>query len=371
MHKNTKRLLIATGIFPPSIGGPATYAKMLEDELPRYGVTPTVLAFDRLLHLPKGIRHLVYFWRLYKLAKDTDLIYAQDPISVGVPALFVSYLLAKPLYLRVPGDYAWEQACQRYGVTDLLDIFLERRDYPSAVMRLRRLEKKVANSASRIIVPSNYLKNVVLKWGIREDKISVVANSFDGSVPSESKMVLRSELGLKTKTIISAGRMVPWKGFATLISGLSGLLKEQNISFLIVGTGPDEIALKSLVKNLELENNVTFLGSLDRIDLMRYLKASDTFVLNTAYEGFSHQILEAMMCGTPVVTTSVGGNGELIDDGVHGFLLPLNDMEMFKERIKTLLNDPNLAEAMGLKAHERATLFTKNTALERLVSLLP
>ena len=77
------------------------------------------------------------------------------------------------------------------------------------------------------------------------------------------------------------------------------------------------------------------------------------------------------MCGTPVVTTSVGGNGELIDDGVHGFLLPLNDMEMFKERIKTLLNDPNLAEAMGLKAHERATLFTKNTALERLVSLLP
>ncbi len=368
--RTQKSVLIATGIFPPSIGGPATYSKMLQDELPKYGIKSDVLSFDSVRWLPKGVRHVLYFLKLWLRAGHTDIIYAQDPVSVGWPASLVAKLRNKPFYLRVPGDYAWEQACQKYGVTDLLDIFVMNKNYPKSVLQLKRIEKKVAMRAVKIIVPSEYLKGIVTKWGIAGDKIIVIANALEGEVPQESKEILRSELALRHKTIISAGRLVPWKGFKALIEGLSGYLKEKEVDLIIVGSGPDEEGLKEVVKSNGLQDRVTLLGSLPRRDLLRYVKASDVFVLNTAYEGFSHQILEAMAVGTPVVTTNVGGNPEVIEDSVHGFLVDLNDLEAFRVKTDLLLTDTALAENIRARALQRASIFSKGTALQKLVSEL-
>jgi glycosyltransferase involved in cell wall biosynthesis len=94
-------------------------------------------------------------------------------------------------------------------------------------------------------------------------------------------------------------------------------------------------------------------------------------VLNTAYEGFSHQILEAMILGTPVVSTAIGGNQELIEDGEHGFLVPLNDIDAFKEKIDKLLFDESVNQKMSFHARERASIFTKKRAVENFISLLP
>ncbi|MFA6050280.1 MAG: glycosyltransferase family 4 protein [Candidatus Paceibacterota bacterium] len=370
-NKKTKKILIATGVFPPSIGGPATYSKLLLDELPHYGLKPEVLSFDSVMLFPWGIRHLIFFWKLYRKSANTDLVYALDPVSVGLPASLAAMLRGKFFYLRVAGDYAWEQACQRYGVTDLLDIFLDKTSYPRGVKWLRRIEWSVARHADRIIVPSKYLKNVVKKWGIAEEKVSVIGNAPEGEMPEEKKEVLRGELALRKKTVITAGRLVPWKGFATLIEGLAPYLKEKDIELLLAGSGPDESKLKALVEKNDLSDNVTFLGALRRRDLLRYVKASDVFVLNTAYEGFSHQILEAMILGTPVVSTAIGGNQELIEDGEHGFLVPLNDIDAFKEKIDKLLFDDSVNQQISFHARERASIFTKKRAVENFISLLP
>ncbi len=370
-NKKTKKILIATGIFPPSIGGPATYAKMLEEELPKYNIRPDILSFDSVRKWPWGIRHVLYFFKLWRKAAAADVIYALDPVSVGGPASMVALFRGKPFYLRVAGDYAWEQACQLYGVTDLLDVFLDKKDYSRAVKRLRRIEWSTARHAERIVVPSEYLKGVVKKWGIDEVKVSVIPNTLEGEMPTEAKEVLRGELAFRRKTIMSAGRLVTWKGFAALIEGLGDWLKEKNISFIIAGSGPDEKMLKALVEKKGLEDNVTFLGALPRRDLLRYVKASDVFVLNTAYEGFSHQILEAMSLSTPVVTTAVGGNPELIENGVHGYLVALNDTNTFKEKIGKILAEQSLADTLALHARERASLFTKGRTLQGLISILP
>ena len=107
------KILLAAGIFPPDIGGPATYAQMLDDELPKVGIDVTVVPYGLVRSLPKAIRHLAYMRLLWKESKGCSVIYALDPMSVGVPARLVAVLKRKKFVVRLGGDYAWEQGVQR------------------------------------------------------------------------------------------------------------------------------------------------------------------------------------------------------------------------------------------------------------------
>ena len=167
------KVLIATPLFPPDIGGPATYSRILADELPKRGHIPRLVIFSDVKHFPRGIRHFVYFWKVFWQALSSDIILALDPVSVGYPVSWAAMLSRKKFVVTIVGDYAWEQGIQRFGVTDLLDDFLNKK-YDAPVERLRVAETKVAKKAARIITPSEYLKNVVSKWGVDPGKISVI-----------------------------------------------------------------------------------------------------------------------------------------------------------------------------------------------------
>src|SRR4051812_7117496 len=103
------RLLIATPLYPPELGGPATYAKALEDGLPAHGNQVTLVKFGTVRHLGKGVRHLAFFWHIFTALKHADMVLALDPVSVGLPALLAARLRRKPFLVKVVGDYAWEQ----------------------------------------------------------------------------------------------------------------------------------------------------------------------------------------------------------------------------------------------------------------------
>ena len=110
----------------------------------------------------------------------------------------------------------------------------------------------------------------------------------------------------------------------------------QFFRLVIVGDGPEKKILESIVKNMHLENKVYLVGSKSKEELATFLAAADIFVLNTAQEGFSHQILEAMTAGVPVITTAVGGNKEVIRKGENGFMVKYNDEFNLVEAIKTV-----------------------------------
>ena len=97
--KNNKKILIATGLYPPEVGGPATYSKLLFDTLPKHGFEVTVVSFGEVRRLPKGIRHVFYFFKIIKKGRYTDCIFAQDPVSVGLPAFLAARLLRKRFLL--------------------------------------------------------------------------------------------------------------------------------------------------------------------------------------------------------------------------------------------------------------------------------
>lgn len=361
-------ILIATGIFPPQIGGPATYSKLLKDKLPERGFVVSVVNFGDTLFLPKIIRHAIYLAKVLRLGRAADIIYAQDPISVGLPALLAAKILRKKFYLKVVGDYAWEQESVKNpsSASERLEDFQER-TYGFKTELLKKLERFVAHRAEKVIVPSEYLNRIILLWGVPQERIAVIYNGFTPLRIIERKEELRKKLFLGGYTIISVGRLVPWKGFSALIEIMPHLLgRIPDAKLLIAGEGPDKTILEDRIKDLHLEQSVTLLGRLPQKDLFEYIKASDVFVLNTAYEGFSHQLLEVMALGTPIITTPVGGNPEIVSDRVQGILVSWNDHMALEEACVMLHEHAPIALGLARAAGEKVREWNDERMLEAL-----
>lgn len=367
-----KTITVAAGLYPPDIGGPATYARMIEAGLPGHGFTIKVVPFGTVRHLPKIIRHLVYCWRLYKVAEDTNAIYSLDSISVGLPALLVARIRRVPLIVRLGGDYAWEQGRQRFGVADTLDDYTKRRNKQGFRVRiLASLQDFVVSNAVQVIVPSQYLKSIVATWkGVDETKISVVYSALFPLETSDSKESLRKQFGYQGTVLVSAARLVPWKGFSVLLRSVKELVEKHDVTLVIAGDGPERNRLESEAKKLGVFEQVRFVGSLSKDALAATIKASDIFVLNTGYEGLSHQLLEVMDLGIPIVTTKVGGNIELIEDGVQGLLVPYNDSRALVGAVERLIVNPVMMTQYVQNARLRTKSFDQAVVQEELVNIL-
>ena len=356
------KLLIATPLYPPETGGPATYARTLEEDLPKRGFTVTVAQFSRVRGLPRVFRHLAYFFFIVRMARDVDIVFALDPVSVGLPALCTARLVRKRFFLKVVGDFAWEQYVQHRGFIDI-ETFQTKRFGPMTELR-RFVQRFVARRAERVVVPSQFLRRIVRAWGVPSDRITVVYNSFESPATVYAKQDARRLLGVSGTVVVSAGRLVPWKGFRELIALMPALRREFPDAVLYVaGDGPLVGPLEAYIEKLGLKNVVQLLDRLDRPELFKYVAAADVFVLNTGYEGFSHQLLETMSLGTPIVTTSVGGNPELIEDGVSGRLVPFGRLEELQKAILELLRHPPAGAKFVAAAQNKAQEFT----VERMV----
>ena len=357
------KILFATGIFPPDIGGPATYVARLALNLAGQGFSVGVITYSsgrdngynfpvvRISRkYPAGLRHLIYFWRLCFLATRYDVIYAQNVTSAGLPALLAAKLLRKRLVLKIVGDAAWEQ----------------NKSY------LKAVQGAVARFAGKIIVPSVYLKKRVAGWGVPGEKIEVIYNAPEPVFLSDiSKSEAKSRLGLSGNIILSVGRLASWKGFSELISAMPDLLKENPAFHLvIVGDGGERKNLESEIRNLKLEGKVKLTGSIPHSQMPLYFKAADVFVLNSGYEGLSHVILEAMQQGAPVIASAEGGNPELIENNANGLLVQYKNQEQLKGAILKLWQDKGLQEKFIQNSKEKLKDFSWEKLVEKTIKIL-
>ncbi len=365
------KVCIATGIYPPDIGGPATFAAILKKELPSRGHDVSVVIYSRISKkIPRGIRHLIYFFSVLRASRSADMILALDPVSAGLPAFFAARILRKKFFIRIVGDYAWEQGMQRFGITDLLDDFLGKK-YGFCVELLRKIQCMVVGAAKKVIVPSLYLQEVIGKWGIPKEKITIVPNSVEPML-ALSRDEAREKLGLsKTETVLlSVGRMVPWKGFEMLILMIDTIQKQCPCKLIIVGDGPQRGALEALRDRLKLHNIVIFRGAVSKEVLATHMVACDIFLLNTAYEGFSHQIIEAMATKMPVITTRAGGNAELVQDGVNALVVPYNNVRVWHEAVMSLVGDTKTAKRIAEEGYKKSAQYTRARTIDEFCAAL-
>ncbi|KKT81857.1 MAG: hypothetical protein A3B99_04395 [Candidatus Yanofskybacteria bacterium RIFCSPHIGHO2_02_FULL_44_12b] len=381
-----RSILITTGIFPPDIGGPASYGKILAEKLSK-DFRVTLITYSSKLNwaedkklsfkvvrvwrkIPKFLRHLVYFFQVVSLAKKQDVIFALNSVSAGVPGLLAAKMRKKKFFVKVVGDYAWEIAVNKRKTSLLMNDF-QKSKRKGWIGVLHKIQSWLTKNADGVIVPSEYLGRVVRGWGVSQNKIHVVYNQVEFKKSELTKEEARKKIDISGNIIVSIGRLVPWKGFRMLIKIMPELLKiNQFFRLVIIGDGPEKSNLDSMVKNMRLEKKVYIVGRKSQSEVADYLAASDIFVLNTGYEGFSHLILEVMTAGVPVVTTTVGGNKEIIHQGENGFMVKYNDEFNLIEAIKTVWQVPEMRQRFidgGLKA---SGLFSVDSMFQETVKVL-
>lgn len=367
------RVLLISNLFPPDIGGPATYVSRLANDLHQRGHSVQLLVcaedpskgdnypfpvrrVSRRIFMPLRML-IVLLWVLW-YGRKADMVYVN---GLELPGVLGSRLLRKPAALKVVGDFAWEYAVRHGWTNDGIDHF-QTAKYGRKVELVRKLEHWYARNVDRVITPSFYLKSIVAGWGVPPERISVVYNAltsrFDGSI---SKDEARQRVGLLGTLVLTVARLYKWKNIDVLIKLVPDLPPESKL--VIVGDGPEEEYLKGLAAEIGVADRVVFVGRVPQAQVALYLRAADVFVLNTRYEGLSHTILECMDVGIPVVATAVGGNMELIEDGFNGFLVPVDDRRQIVSAVRKLLYDRNVRDAFVQRSKEKV----KDASWDRLV----
>jgi glycosyltransferase involved in cell wall biosynthesis len=352
------RILFATPLYPPQIGGPATYAKIFEEGAKKEGHEVLLVTFSSVATYPPLVRHGILFLKLLRKGMKADVIFAQDVFSVGLPAMIAAKVLRKPFMVRVPGDFAWEQSKQRFGVTDTIDVF-QKKKYGFVVSFYKWAEHLVVRNASYVMTPSKYFSQLVKTWMKSGEPITV----YNGIPFEKIKIYKQDKKHQEYFSIISAGRMVPWKGFRELIT----LLRNNPWKLTLVGDGPDRYELETYAREIGVEDRVTFLGTLNQDDLFKKIAEHSVFILNSSFESFSYQLVEAMAIGTPVVVKRGSNIEEIITDKGNGMLFA-SSTEL-EEVITVLAKNPDLQERLSLAAIERAREFDSSKTIQKVLEL--
>jgi glycosyltransferase involved in cell wall biosynthesis len=157
-----------------------------------------------------------------------------------------------------------------------------------------------------------------------------------------------------------------WKGHVYLLEALAGM---PGIKLLVVGEGPYQPTIEQKVAELGLQDRVFLVGQ--QQDVVPWMRAADVFVLPSyANEGVPQAVLQAMMTGLPVVSTTVGAIAEAVDDRVTGRLVPPREVEALRAALTALLADPQQARGMGAAGRERALArFSRNAMLDRMEAI--
>ena len=375
------KILVITPIFPPDIGGPASYVPAVSAALVARGHSVTVLTLsDMLAHDDSRypfpvIRILRPVVRVLRMARTIALIIRHGRAAgvlfvngLALESMLANMILRKPLVQKIVGDLAWERAFTQGLVQDSIDEF-QHKKYSFRIEWLKKLRCFWVRGSDALITPSNYLKNIVAGWGVPEHKISVIYNAVEkrGQPVTNSPVSdLLKRIGDKKK-IFSAGRLMPWKGFAELIT-IMGDLPDAHL--IIAGEGQQRQELEALILKKNLADRVHLVGSLSRSELSTALEGAYVYVQNSTYEGLPHIVLECNLTGTSVAATNVGGTSELIRDGYNGLLIPPNNPGALKNAIKRLLKDPLLRAELEQNAKENLAHFSWQSLVEQTEAVL-
>lgn len=379
-----KKVLIAAEIFPPDIGGPASFVPRILPYLRPAGLETKILTYadarndsDDLLTRVKRSRFLVvhyfsYLIKLFKLAYNFDLIFCQGPIASGVPAVLAKYILRKKVLMKIVGDTAWERARNKKWTTDSVDDF-QTNKHSMRTSFNKWVRAWAAKRVDLVITPSEYLKKIVSGWGVNPDKIKVIYNAFEDHVLAEvlSKEQAQKLIGIAGEIVLSVGRLAPWKGFGTLITLWPELLKvKPNLKLVIVGSGSEEKNLQELIKKNNLTRQVFLAGQKTAQEMAGYYQASSYFILNSGYEGLSHSLLEALSYDLPTAASKIGGNPEVIIHEQTGLLFEYNNVNQIKDSLLRLVTDQELSKKMVEGGRSFLSKFTFETMIRNYLQVI-
>jgi len=374
MTKIEKKILIATGIWMPDVGGPATYGWNTAEKLTERGFKVGVVTYGKKSKIKEGFevrvvnrglnklfRFFLYFLKVLKEARGAEIIYALDATAAGLPAALAAMILRKKFLIRVGGDLLWERAAEGGFFEESDKDFYEKGNYLKYKPKLFKVIRFVLGRAKRVFVPAQSLKEIYIKfYGIGSEKIEILPNVFKKKTDEDKR---NYEAGIEKK-IVFAGRLVKYKNLERLIEVINGFKVNPSeiqdkfhgvnpseierkfhgvklkVKLLIVGEGPEEENLKSKVKSLGLKNGVEFLGRISRDELREVVKNSAVGISVAWTEYNPNFILECLSLGKPVLLSRENGLSVKLPEI---FLVNPFSKEEIRKKIEIILD--NLEEA--------------------------
>ena len=363
------RELIISGIFPPDPGGPAKFAYEFAEWSSRKGKKVCVIAYFDEVELKSrdlykdfsGVsRSDSLLVRYFRMVRAIAMSARKQDSVIAVGAFLETYiasLIGHFKYIaKVPGDIVWERA-RNNKITELeINDFQEARlGFKYRIFRC--LFTQSLKRASIVVVPSNGLFQLCIKWGIPESRLRLIGNSVDLSKYSNLN---RDSFNFDVLTVC---RLAPWKGVDELIETCS----QNKLRLAIAGDGPARSSLERL--SVSLGADVRFFGDISEQKVLELLGTTKIFVLNSYYEGLPHALVEARAAGLITVARAGTGSAEVIRDGIDGFLV--KEKDRLSHAVTSAISEFNSLSKMGdLAASDTKRRFDREQNFLEILSTL-
>lgn len=283
--------------------------------LPAFNIEASFLSvFERTVFILAAI--------LKGLKLNFDLVEGSNFV-VYLPAYFLGLIKKKPT-IAWYADVLKGKWIEFFGLTGIFGEIIE------------RISLKLP--WAKVIALSKATKEKLIKAGVKKEKIKVIYGGIEFKKLKNLK-VKKS----KDKRIISISRLVKYKRVGDLVIAFSQLIKQNfDLSLIIIGQGPEEKKLKTLVEKQGLSQRVKFLKNLERDKLLKLLKKSSIFCLPSVIEGFGLSTIEAAACQTPYVISDIKVHREVTNNGQGGLLFQKKNINDLTEKLKILLKNKNI-----------------------------
>lgn len=305
------KVTLATGIYPPDIGGPATYVRELAHALQDLQVQVQVVTYgsgtsgdDRfpVIRVPKGFLPVVRWFRfarvLKKHAADADIIYAFSSVSVGMP-LWIAHLKEPKKILRLGGDFRWERYTDKGGTLDLEEWYEREERYHGAMNGLLKT-----------------FDHIVFSTGFQEQLYEQVYralplhNVIENALPSGSPAAHAKRDPFR---LLFLGRFVPFKNIGSLLHAVSLM---PGVTLTLAGDGPLLPAIRKSVRKLGIEERVTVLPPQRGDAKKETFRGHDLLVIPSYTDISPNAALEARSEGLPVLLTEKNGLSRVLSEGM-------------------------------------------------------
>jgi len=284
------------------------------------------------------IKNLIRIVRLRRYIKksDTDIYLSMLPWTINL-ILSQRKLIKAPIVISERGD-----PNIRYN-NSKLQKWLMKKLYPLA-----------DGFVFQTTDAREYYENIV------NNNATIIPNAINEDFVGKPYTIHRK------KTIVSVGRFTEQKNFSLLIKAFSNIAsKYPEYNLIIYGEGPQREKLQNLVTELNISNRVQLPGYVKNIG--EHIIDSSLFVLSSNYEGMPNALMEAMALGLPCISTDcpVGGPKFLIEHGVNGILVPVNNVEEMSAQLNNLLSNFNFRKKLGINAKKITNTLSYNNVYEK------